>query len=131
MGYALCGAIGAKFAEPRKPVIAVDGDAAFQMHCQEIATAKENDTPVVVCVLNDMSMGAIRSIQIRSYEGRIYGTEFNLDIDTARVAQAFGGAGERIADPESIGPSLDRAFSSRVPYVLDIVVDKEANPVFN
>lgn len=131
MGYALCGAIGAKFAEPTRPVIAVDGDGAFQMHCQEIATAKENDLPLVVCVLNDMSLAAIRSVQVRSYGGRIYGTEFKLDVNTARVAEAFGGAGERVTEPESIGPALDRAFSSKTPYVLDIVVDKEENPIFN
>ncbi|HXZ90345.1 MAG TPA: thiamine pyrophosphate-binding protein, partial [Candidatus Dormibacteraeota bacterium] len=66
MGYALCGAIGAKFAEPKRQVFAIDGDGAFQMHCQEIATARENDLSFSMCVLNDMSLGAIRAAQIRS-----------------------------------------------------------------
>jgi thiamine pyrophosphate-dependent acetolactate synthase large subunit-like protein len=47
------------------------------------------------------------------------------------VAEAFGGAGERVDDPEGIGPALDRALSSRVPYVIDIVVDREENPIFH
>jgi acetolactate synthase-1/2/3 large subunit len=131
MGYALCGAIGAKFAEPKKQVLAVDGDAAFQMHCQEIATARENGISFVVCVLNDMSLGAIRSAQVRSYGGHVFGTEFKMDVNTASVAEAFGGAGERVDDPEGIGPALDRALSSRVPYVIDIVVDREENPIFH
>lgn len=130
MGYALCGAIGAKFAEPQRPVIAVDGDAAFQMHCQEIATARENGLFFVVCVLNDMSLGSIRSAQIRSYGGRIFGTEFKTDVNIAKVAESFGGAGERILDAEDIGPALDRALSSKVPYVIDILVDKEEDPIF-
>ena len=130
MGYALCGAIGAKFAEPKRPVFAVDGDGAFQMHCQEIATARENDLSFVVCVLNDMTLGSIRSAQIRSYGGRIYGTEFKTDINAANVATAFGGAGERVYDPDAIGPALDKAMSSKVPYILDIVVDREENPIF-
>jgi thiamine pyrophosphate-dependent acetolactate synthase large subunit-like protein len=130
MGYALCGAIGAKFAEPQRPVIAVDGDAAFQMHCPEIATARENELAFVVCVLNDMSLGSIRSAQIRSYGGRIFGTEFKTDVNTARVAESFGGSGERVVDPEQIGPALDRALSSKVPYVIDIVVDRNEDPIF-
>lgn len=130
MGYALCGAIGAKFAAPQRPVVAVDGDGAFQMHCQEIATARENDLSFVACVLNDMSLGSIRSLQTRSYGGRIFGTEFRIDVNTAEVAEAFGGAGERVVDPEAIGPALDRALSSKVPYVLDIVVDREEEPIF-
>jgi acetolactate synthase-1/2/3 large subunit len=130
MGYALCGAIGAKFAEPDRPVIAVDGDGAFQMHCQEIATARENDLSFVACVLNDMSLGSIRSLQKRNYGGRLFGTEFRTDVNTAQVAQAFGGAGERVVDPDAIGPALDRALTSKVPYVVDIVVDKEEEPVF-
>jgi acetolactate synthase-1/2/3 large subunit len=131
MGYALCGAIGAKFAEPKKSVLAVDGDAAFQMHCQEIATARDNYLSFVVCVLNDMSLGAIRSAQRRSYGGRVFGTEFKTDTNTARVAEAFGGAGVRVVDPEAIGPALDKALSSKVPYVIDIVVDREEEPIFN
>ena len=130
MGYSLCGAIGAKFAAPDRPVLAVDGDGAFQMHCQEIATARENNLAFVVCVLNDMSLGSMRSAQIKSYGGRIFGTEFKLDTNLAKVAMAFGGDGERIEDPEALGPALDKALSSKVPYVLDIVVDKEEEPLY-
>jgi len=130
MGYALCGSIGAKIAEPKRFVLAVEGDAAFQMHCQEIATARENDAAPVICVLNDMSLGAIRSSQIRSYGGRVFGTEFMIDTNTAAVAESFGGAGERVVEPEAIGPALDRAMSSKIPYVIDIVVDREEEPIF-
>ena len=100
------------------------------MHCQEIATARENNLSFVVCVLNDMSLGAIRSTQIRSYGRRIFGTEFKLDTNTANVAASFGGDGERVEDPEALGPALDKALSSKVPYVLDIVIDKEDEPLF-
>ena len=100
------------------------------MHCQEIATARENELSFVVCVLNDMSLGSIGSTQIRSYGGHIFGTEFKTDINTAKVAESFGGSGERVVDPEEIGLALDRALSSKVPYVIDIVVDKNEDPIF-
>ena len=42
------------------------------------------------------------------------------------VVKALGGAGETVTDPRQIGPALDRAFASGVPYLVNIVTDVEA-----
>jgi len=118
-------------AEPKKQALGVEGDAAFQIDCQETATARENAISFVVCVGNDMSLSAIHSAQVLSYGGRAYGTEFKVNVNTASAAEAFGGAGQKVDDPKAISSALDKALSSRVPYVIDIVVDTEENPIFN
>jgi acetolactate synthase-1/2/3 large subunit len=41
------------------------------------------------------------------------------------VARALGGAGELVTRPQDIGPALDRAFASGVPYLVNIVTDPE------
>ena len=42
------------------------------------------------------------------------------------VVKALGGAGEKVSDPKEIGPALDRAFDSGVPYLVNIITDVEA-----
>ena len=38
----------------------------------------------------------------------------------------LGGAGEMVTDPAQIGPALDRAFASGVPYLVNVITDVEA-----
>lgn len=42
------------------------------------------------------------------------------------VVKALGGAGEMVTDPKQIGPALDRAFASGVPYLVNIITDVDA-----
>jgi len=39
------------------------------------------------------------------------------------LAKAMGMPAERIAEPEALGPALQRAFASPGPKLLDVVVD--------
>lgn len=39
------------------------------------------------------------------------------------MVTALGGGGEMVTDPTQIGPALDRAFASGVPYLVNIVTD--------
>jgi acetolactate synthase I/II/III large subunit len=42
------------------------------------------------------------------------------------VVKALGGAGETVSDPRRIGPALDRAFASGVPYLVNVITDVDA-----
>ena len=44
----------------------------------------------------------------------------------SEVAKALGGAGETVTDPKQIGPALDRAYASGVPYLVNVITDVEA-----
>ena len=39
------------------------------------------------------------------------------------MVAALGGAGETVTRPEQIGPALDRAFASGVPYLVNVLTD--------
>jgi acetolactate synthase-1/2/3 large subunit len=39
--------------------------------------------------------------------------------------KALGGAGETVAVPGDIGPALDRAFASDVPYLVNVLTDPD------
>ncbi len=41
------------------------------------------------------------------------------------VVSALGGAGETVSEPGQIGPALDRAFASGIPYLVNVVTDPD------
>ena len=57
----------------------------------------------------------------------IYGWDVACDLQPEcrydEVVRALGGAGELVTDPDEVGPALDRAFESGVPYVVNVVTD--------
>ena len=128
MGYSLCAAVGAKLAKPEAQVVAVTGDGAFQMVSHEIATARENNTPILIFLLNDASYGMIRYFQERDYGGRLIATEFERTPDFVKIAEANGGAGIRVERPSEIAEGIRMGLRSDIPFLLDITIDQDEIP---
>ena len=42
------------------------------------------------------------------------------------VVIALGGGGETVTDPAGIGPAIDRAMASGLPYLVNVMTDPEA-----
>ena len=59
MGFGLPAAIGAKVACPEDPVVSINGDGGFLMVCQELATIKDYDIPVIAVVLENRTLGMV------------------------------------------------------------------------
>jgi acetolactate synthase I/II/III large subunit len=57
----------------------------------------------------------------------LYGYDVAADLQPALaydgVVQALGGAGETVTSPDQLGPALDRAFDSGVPYLVNVITD--------
>lgn len=92
MGYGFPAAVGAKFANPERPVIAFAGDGGFMMTLQEIETAVRNRIPVIVLLFNNSSYGTIRMHQERVFPDRVIGTELS-DVNYTKLAEAMGAIG--------------------------------------
>ncbi|MEM3192131.1 MAG: thiamine pyrophosphate-binding protein [Candidatus Parvarchaeota archaeon] len=130
MGYEIPAAIASKLARPSSLVISIGGDASFQMHSQEIATAVEYNAPFVGIVFNDIGLGSIKNLQLKRYE-KTFGTEFHYDVDLAKVSEAFGGLGSTITKPSEIKDAIDQAIRSDKPYILNIKVDDSEIPLLD
>ena len=44
-----------------------------------------------------------------------------------KFAEACGAAGERVTDPNEIAAALKRGVEACIPYVLDIILEKDTN----
>jgi acetolactate synthase-1/2/3 large subunit len=91
MACALPLAAGAKLGAPRRPVLAVLGDAGLEMGAGELATLRDLRVPVILCVLVDGSLSLIEMKQ-RAGQRPNLGVDFGGS-DYPALAAAFGGAG--------------------------------------
>lgn len=107
MGCALPLAMGAKLADPERPVVAFMGDAGFLMVAGELATAAELGLGVIAIVFVDASLALIEMKQ-RSRQMTNRGVDF-ASHDHAAIARAFGGHGETVRDRAAFRDALKTA----------------------
>lgn len=74
MGFGFPAAIGAKIGNRNTPVVCITGDGGFQMNIQEMATAAVQETPVIICLLNNYYLGMVRQMQQLFYGKRYEAT---------------------------------------------------------
>lgn len=122
MAFALGGAIGAKLTRPDDTVLALIGDGSMAMSLGELETAIRYHLPIIVMVFNDLAYGNIKQLQSKMYGQRYIGTELG-DSMFHDVARAMGADGERVISGADLENAIERAKVSKVPYVIDILID--------
>ena len=136
MGSGMPYAIGAKFAHPGRPVLAICGDGAFQMNgMAELVTVakywRDWASPVFVAmVLNNRDLTQVTWEQ-RVMEGdpKFEATQAIPDVPYARFAEMLGLKGIEVHDPSRLAPAWEEAFASDRPVVLDIHADPNVPPL--
>jgi thiamine pyrophosphate-dependent acetolactate synthase large subunit-like protein len=123
VGAGLPIAMGAKLARPRQPVMAAVGDMGVMCNIGELETAVRERIPFVCVVYNDRGLGNERAFQKELYGGRLFGVDYG-DVDFAALARVFGAHGERVSDANMLVPALKRALESKLPAVVDVVIDQ-------
>jgi acetolactate synthase-1/2/3 large subunit len=125
MGFAAAALPAARVVYPGRPAVGFVGDGSFQMVMNVLPTAAEHRLPVTWCVLNDGALGSIWDIQALRFGRRILGTEFSLQPDFAKIADACGCYGRRIEDPAEVDSAIAEAMAANErgqPAVLDFAV---------
>src|SRR5438132_439167 len=124
MGYGLPTAMGVQAAHPGQLVINIDGDGSFQMNSQELATCYENNLPVKTIIINNGGHGMVRQWPAIIYKGRFCSIDLERSPDFVKLAEAYGCVGLRATRPSEVVPTLEKAFSTPGPVVVDMCVDK-------
>jgi len=116
-------AIGAARAHPDAPVVLITGDGAAGFHPQEFDTMARHGMPVVTVVFNN----AVWGMSIHGQQA-VYGEKCAVVTELAdsayeKVAEAFGGHGERVRTADAIPDAMRRALSAGVPACLNLEID--------
>jgi acetolactate synthase-1/2/3 large subunit len=127
MGFGFPAALGAQMAYPDRQVVAIVGDGGFQMTMQELATAAEHRLPVKIVIMNNAFLGMVRQWQEIFFERRYSAVDLSLSPDFAKLAEAFGIVGMTVTKPSALAPSLQEAFETPGPVVVDVRVAQEEN----
>ncbi|WP_300460548.1 acetolactate synthase [uncultured Nocardioides sp.] len=125
LGAGLGAAIAARLARPSAQVVLLLGDGAAGFSLLDVDTLVRHGLPVVMVMGNNSAWGLEKGpMQM------LYGYDVAADLAKQtrydEVVKALGGAGETVTDPRQIGPALDRAFASGVPYLVNVITDVDA-----
>ncbi len=133
--YAGCGfgygaALGAKLAQPDRPVVALIGDGAWTMlGMAEVLSAVENDIPVVAVINNNQQWGAEKRNQVDFYGKRFIGTNL-VEPNFAGIAELMGAHASQVEKPGDIESSVKEAIRADRPAVVEIKVSRELSEPF-
>lgn len=128
MGWSASAVIGASIAHGNGPVVALIGDGSFMMGGTAVATAVEQNLPIVWVVLNNRSLQIERELMLRLYgreafcDYRKVGAKELWNPDFCKWADAMGAGGIKVTRAEEYAGALRRALDARVPTVIDIDV---------
>jgi acetolactate synthase I/II/III large subunit len=122
-------ALGAKVANPDRPVVAITGDGGFMFGVQELATAVQFGIGVVTLVFNNNAYGNVRRDQRQHFDGRVVAADL-VNPDFVKLAESFGVKAARVTSPDHFRPALEKALADGGPYLIDIEVptDSEVSP---
>jgi acetolactate synthase-1/2/3 large subunit len=122
-------ALGAKVANPDRPVVAITGDGGFMFGVQELATAVQFNIGVVTLVFNNNAYGNVRRDQRERFDGRVVASDL-VNPDFVKLAESFGVGASRVTAPDQFRAALEKAFAAGGPYLIDIEVprDSEVTP---
>lgn len=119
-------AVAAKLAHPAKQVLV--GDGGFGYSAMELETAARYDAPIVCVIGNDQAWAMIKEQQKATFGQKgVVATDLP-DRSYEKLAEVFGGYGERVRKPEQLRGALERAFNSGVPAILNVDTRTDPSP---
>ena len=125
-------AIAAQIAFPDRQCIAFVGDGGFTMLMGEFATAVQYNLPIKIIVIKNNTLGMIRWEQMAFLGNPEYGVEFT-PIDFVKFAEACGGIGYAIKEPDEISSIMEQAMKMdkdrRKPVIIEASVDPFEPPM--
>ena len=122
MGYGLGAAIGAAIGRQDKKIVNIAGDGCFRMNCNELATVRGYNLPIVEIIVNNRVLGMVRQWQTLFYGERYSNTNLSDSIDYMKLAEAFGIKGLEIREKADVDAVLTEALETNGPVIINLVI---------
>jgi acetolactate synthase I/II/III large subunit len=124
MGWAIAAGIGAKAAQPDRPLVVVTGDGCMLMHGMEIQTAARYGIATIFVVINNGALGNVWLRAVQEGPGPASLTEIPVH-DWAGFARSMGLDATTVRQPEELTPAFEKALAAQAPYLVDVRCDRK------
>jgi len=134
-GYGLPSILGAKIARPDVPAIGFAGDGAFGIAMNEMTACGRNDWPAITMIIfRNYQWGAEKRNTTLWYDDNFVGTELNVGVEYAQVADACGVKGVKAETMEGLTAALQTAVKEQmednVTTFIEVVLNQELGEPF-
>ena len=150
MGYAIASYAAYNFPRPegvsgrsgsRKKIVCIEGDSAFGFSAIEVETMARYQMDVLIFVMNNSGVyrGDTNSSEkwLERQRNTVAGTttegkgltawSLGYETDYQKIAEMAGGIGIVVRTPDELREATKRGFEARVPVVVNVIVDPQAD----
>jgi sulfoacetaldehyde acetyltransferase len=134
-GYGLPAILGAKIGCPDTPVVGFAGDGAFGISMNEMtACGRDEWPPITMIIFRNYQWGAEKRNTTLWYDDNFVGTELDLDVQYAKIAEACGLKGVQVTSMQELTETLDEAVRAQmedgVTTFIEVILNQELGEPF-
>jgi sulfoacetaldehyde acetyltransferase len=134
-GYGFPAIVGAKIGNPDVPVVGFAGDGAFGISMNEMTACGRDDWPAITMVIfRNYQWGAEKRNTTLWFDDNFVGTELDLDVNYARIAEACGVKGVQVRTMdelrEKLADAVDAQMKHRQTTFIEVLLNQELGEPF-
>ena len=134
-GYGFPSILGAKIGCPDVPVVGFAGDGAFGISMNEMTACGRNEwPPITMIIFRNYQWGAEKRNTTLWYDDNFVGTELNVGVEYAKVAEACGVKGVKAETMDGLTAALrtaiDEQMNQNVTTFIEVVLNQELGEPF-
>ena len=134
-GYGFPAIIGAKIGNPGTPVVGFAGDGAFGISMNEMTACGRQHWPAITMVIfRNYQWGAEKRNTTLWFDDNFVGTELDLDVNYARIAEACGVKGVQVRSTsdlrEALAEAIDAQMTRNETTFIEVLLNQELGEPF-
>ena len=134
-GYGFPAIIGAKIGCPDTPVVGFAGDGAFGISMNEMTSCGRGDwPPITMVIFRNYQWGAEKRNTTLWFDDNFVGTELDLRVSYAKIAEGCGLKGVQVKTMENLSQALDQAIKVQLEdketTFIEVILNQELGEPF-
>ncbi|CTQ34168.1 sulfoacetaldehyde acetyltransferase [Jannaschia rubra] len=134
-GYGLPAIVGAKIGRPDVPVVGFAGDGAFGIAVNELTAIGRDEWPAITqIVFRNYQWGAEKRNSTLWFDDNFVGTELDMKVSYAGIAQACGLKGVQVRTMDELTEALNTAIKEQmendITTLIEVILNQELGDPF-